>query len=153
MPLHTVPNQALAATPRCPSPLPPIWRCVRRTIRPRSQFCLDKEAQIVSDDYGPQSRTRSKSKAAHYCITRCRIIRYSVKSGRALTEAAWVNRAGKAEHGNPACRQCAEVAQGVGIGRRIAVPHAEEPHGGSQSAVASPGSTAKMQPVAMWITN
>jgi hypothetical protein len=41
-----------------------------------------------------------------------------------------VNRAGKAEHDKPARRLCAEVAEFVGIRRRVAVPHAKEPHSG-----------------------
>src|SRR6476659_156354 len=51
MPLHTVQAPGSSATPRHPSPFPPIWRRLRRTIRSGCHFCLGKGAQLVSDDF------------------------------------------------------------------------------------------------------
>src|SRR4051812_11976227 len=53
MPPHTGPGQERAARPRRPSPLPPTWRCLRRTIAPMSRLCPGKEAEAASDDFRP----------------------------------------------------------------------------------------------------
>src|SRR5690242_1463507 len=51
MPPRTVPDRALAATPRHPPPLPPTWRCLRRTITRMSRLCPGKEVSAASDDF------------------------------------------------------------------------------------------------------
>ena len=62
MPPHTVPDRVPAATPRRPSPLPPIWRCVRRTITSGSHVCPGQEAQVASGDLRPTAEDKVWSK-------------------------------------------------------------------------------------------
>src|SRR4051812_35370058 len=48
-----------------PSPLPPAWRCMRRTITPMSRLCPGKEVSAASDDF---RLTREKVPFTLHCI-------------------------------------------------------------------------------------
>src|ERR1700749_2562683 len=69
MPPCIVQAPGSSAMPRHPSPFSPIWRRLRRTIRPGCHFCLGKEAQVVSDDFRLMVEGKVGSKRQQQIVT------------------------------------------------------------------------------------